>query len=225
LVQRTSYRTLFLLACCQALVIANASGLVSMVALVGYAMVETKALATLAATTYVIGSAVTTMPASLWMARVGRRRGFMTSAIVNVVGCLVAAFALWWNSYPLFCVGTAIIGVYTAFGLHYRFAAAEVATVEDRAKAISLVLAGGIVGAFLGPATSVWAKDWFATPFLGSLLVLAGFAFVALAFQSRVDVCRRRRAESGAPADVRSPPSFASRCSSWPRWPGRSATG
>lgn len=196
-----------------------------MVALVGYAMVETKALATLAATTYVIGSAVTTMPASLWMARVGRRRGFMTSAIVNVVGCLVAAFALWWNSYPLFCVGTAIIGVYTAFGLHYRFAAAEVATVEDRAKAISLVLAGGIVGAFLGPATSVWAKDWFATPFLGSLLVLAGFAFVALAFQSRVDVCRRRRAESGAPADVRSPPSFASRCSSWPRWPGRSATG
>jgi MFS family permease len=195
LIQHTSYRTLLLLACCQALVIANASGLVSMVALVGYAMVETKSLATLAATTYVIGSAVTTMPASLWMSRVGRRRGFMTAALVNVVGCLVAAFGLWTSSYALFCIGTAIIGVYAAFGLHYRFAAAEVAAPADRAKAISLVLTGGIVGAFLGPASSASAKDWLPTPFLGSLFVLAGFAVIALAFQSRLDMPPPTRAE------------------------------
>jgi MFS family permease len=70
-----------------------------------------------------------------------------------------------------------------------------VAAPEDRAKAISLVLAGGIVGAFLGPASSVWAKDWLPTPFLGSLLVLAGFALVALAFQSQLDVPPPTRAE------------------------------
>ena len=89
---------------------------------------------------------------------------------------------------PLFCLGTAIIGVYTAFGLQYRFAAAEVAAPEFRAKAISLVLAGGIAGGFLGPEASLWAKDLLPVPFLGSFLVLAAIALVALAVQAQVHV-------------------------------------
>ncbi|MET0346626.1 MAG: MFS transporter, partial [Casimicrobiaceae bacterium] len=68
---RTSYRDIFLLACCQALLLTNAAGLITMNGLVGFSLAEHKTLATLGATTYVLGSAVATMPMSLWMAKVG----------------------------------------------------------------------------------------------------------------------------------------------------------
>jgi MFS family permease len=185
---QTSYRDVFLLACCQALLLTNAAGLITMNGLVGYELAGTKALATLGVTSYVLGSAVATMPASLWMARVGRRRGFMAGALVNVAGCLVATLAIWQRSFALYCLATAVIGVYNAIGLQYRFAAAEVAAPADRAKAISLVLAGGIVGGFVGPQSVRAAKDLFAMPFMGSFAVLAAVALVALAVQSRVRV-------------------------------------
>ncbi|HEY3531678.1 MAG TPA: MFS transporter, partial [Casimicrobiaceae bacterium] len=119
---------------------------------------------------------------------VGRRAGFMTGALVNVAGCAFAAYALSIHSFVLFCVSTGIIGVYNAVGLQYRFAAAEVATAADRATAISLVLAGGVLGGLIGPQTARIARDWFATPFLGSFLLLALFAIAALGVQSRVHV-------------------------------------
>jgi MFS family permease len=185
---RTSYRDIVLLACCQALLLINNSGLIAMNGLVGYALVQNKAFATLGATTFVLGSAFAAMPAALWMAKVGRRRGFMTGSAIAVAGAATCALALWLGSFALFCFGTAVIGIYTAFGLQYRFAAAEVAAPEFRAKAISLVLAGGIAGGFLGPQASVWAKDLLGVPFLGSFLVLSAFALVALGVQSQVRV-------------------------------------
>ena len=185
---RTSYRDVFLLACCQALLLVNNAGLISMNGLVGYALAESKAFATAGATTFVLGSALSALPAALWMARVGRRRGFMTGSIIAVIGSAVCALALAWSSFALFCLGTAIIGVYTAFGLQYRFAAAEVAAPEFKAKAISLVLAGGIAGGFLGPEAARWGKDLLPVPFLGSFVVLSAIALVALGVQSRVRV-------------------------------------
>jgi MFS family permease len=184
----TSYRNVFLLACCQALLLTNAAGLITMNGLVGYSLVDAKAIATLGQTTYVLGSAVATMPMSLWMARVGRRRGFMTGALINIGGCGIAVLALWIGSFALYCLATAVIGIYNAIGLQYRFAAAEVASKADRARAISLVLAGGIAGGFAGPALTQYGKGMFATPFLGSFVLLAAVALVALAVQSRVDV-------------------------------------
>jgi MFS family permease len=185
---RTSYRDIFLLACCQALLLTNAAGLITMNGLVGYALADTKTLATLGVTFYVLGSAVATMPASLWMARVGRRTGFMAGALINVAGCALAVLGISLGSFVLYCVATGVMGVYNAFGLQYRFAAAEVAAPADKAKAISLVLAGGIVGGILGPESSRRAMDLFATPFLGGFVVLAGYALVALAVQSLMQV-------------------------------------
>ena len=219
----TSYRNIFLLACCQALLLTNAAGLIAMNGVVGYALVDTKALATLGATTYVLGSALSTMPMSLWMARVGRRRGFMAGACINIVGCALAALALYWHSFPLFCVATAVIGIYNAVGLQYRFAATEVAAPADKARAISLVLAGGIAGGFLGPALSRWGKDWFATPFLGSFMLLAAVALVALAVQSLVTVPKPTAAER-AGGGGRCARSSGSRCSSSRRCPPAWAT-
>ncbi|MFO1281357.1 MAG: MFS transporter [Burkholderiales bacterium] len=208
----TDYRTLALLAVCQGLLLGNGSGLVSMNGLVGHDLSDVKELATLGATTYVLGSAVATMPASLWMGRVGRRRGFMTGAVINVVGCAVAVFALSIRSFALFCAATAIMGIYNAIGLQYRFAAAEVAAPADRAKAISWVLAGGIAGGFLGPASTRFGRDWFATPFLGSFVILAALAVVALVVQSLVRVppptAEERRAGGRPLAEIVRQPTF-----------------
>ncbi|MEP7182196.1 MAG: MFS transporter [Betaproteobacteria bacterium] len=194
---QTSRRDIILLACCQALLLTNAAGLISMSALIGYSLAETKALATLPATAYVLGSAVATMPASLWMGRVGRRRGFMTGAAINIAGCALAVLALSLGSFLLFCAATAVVGIYNAIGLQYRFAAAEVAAPDFKAKAISLVLAGGIAGGFLGPAATRLGRDAFATPFLGSFLILAAVALVAMAVQWQVHVPKPTAEERG----------------------------
>jgi MFS family permease len=199
---RTSYRDIFLLACCQALLLTNAAGLITMNGLVGYALTDTKTLATLGVTIYVLGSAVATMPASLWMARVGRRMGFMAGALINVAGCALAVLAISRGSFVLYCVATGVMGIYNAIGLQYRFAAAEVAVPADKAKAISLVLAGGVVGGLLGPESVRRAMDLFATPFLGGFVVLGGYALAALAVQSRVQVpppTQDERAGGGRP--------------------------
>src|SRR5689334_18635070 len=198
----TSYRDVFLLSCCQALLLVNAAGLSSVDGLVGYSLTDQKALATLGVTTYVLGSAISTLPFSFWMAKVGRRTGFMTGATINILGCLVGAWALWIHSFALYCLATAIIGIYNAIGLQYRFAAAEVATAADKAKAISHVLAGGIVGGVIGPESTRLSRDWFSTPFLGSFALLALYALVALAVQSRVRVPKpvhEQHAEQGRP--------------------------
>jgi predicted MFS family arabinose efflux permease len=184
----TSYRNIFLLACCQALLLANSAGLAALTGLVGYEFAANKALATLGVTTYVLGSAAASLPMALWMGRVGRQRGFMTGALVNIVGCALGAVALWQHSFALFCVATATIGVYNAIGLQYRFAAAEVAAPKDRARAISLVLAGGVLGGVIGPEAAKWSRTLFEIPFLGTFVALAGFALIALAVQSRVEV-------------------------------------
>ena len=197
---KTSYREIALLACCQALLLVNNSGLIAMNGLVGYGLVDNKIWATLGVTSYVLGSALSAMPAALWMARVGRRRGFMTGSVIAIVGSATCALGIARGSFPLYCLGTAIIGVYTAFGLQYRFAAAEVAAPEFKAKAISLVLAGGIAGGFIGPTASVWAKDLLSAPFLGSFVVLSAIALIALVVQSQVRVPTPTAADRAGPA-------------------------
>jgi predicted MFS family arabinose efflux permease len=109
-----SYRNIFLLACCQALLLANSAGLAALTGLVGYEFAANKALATLDVTTYVLCSAAASLPMALWMGRVGRQRDFMTRALVNIVGCALGAVALLQHGFALFCVATAIIGVYNA---------------------------------------------------------------------------------------------------------------
>lgn len=193
----TSRRDIFLLACCQALLLVNSAGLVAMNGLIGYSIAPSREFATFGATTYVLGSALAALPMSLWMARVGRRAGFMTGALVNIAGCLLAVFALHLASFPLFCLATAVIGIYNAVGLQYRFAAAEVSSPADRATSISLVLAGGVAGGFVGPEIAKHTRNLFATPFLGSFVALAAVAAIALALQSRVEVPPPVRAQAG----------------------------
>jgi len=144
-------RNLLLLVLCQALLMTSMSLIGTVSGLVGYALAGDKALATLPHALQFVGMMSITYPASLLMGRIGRQRGFLVGVCFAIGGASLAAAAIGHASFGLFCLGSALVGCSTGFGQYYRFAAADVSTVEYRSRAISWVLSGGIVAAFAGP--------------------------------------------------------------------------
>jgi MFS family permease len=185
------------LALCQAMLLTNNIIIVTLSGILGHALASDKALATLPLTAYVLGTALSTVPASLWMRRVGRRAGFMTGAALGASGALAAALAIAAGSFWGLCGGTVLIGSYNAFGQQYRFAAAEIVNEAWRGRAISWVLAGGIVGAMVGPETAKWTRGLMAVPFLSSYLFLAALAVAALLVQTSLRLPMPRQKRSG----------------------------
>src|SRR3954467_8324692 len=147
-------KSVALLSTCQALLLVNNSILITVNALAGYALASDKSIATLPVTAYFLGSALSALPMSLLMKRYGRQFGFTAGAACGMAGALLGATAVYIHSFWLLCAGTLVLGAYFASGQFYRFAAAEAVSAAYQPKAISLVLAGGIVGGFVGPETS-----------------------------------------------------------------------
>jgi len=173
-------RNVGLLAACQALLFTNNSTLIAINGLAGLALAPYVGLATLPVTCWVLGGALATMPASLHMKRVGRQRGLIFGTFWGIVGALICACAIWAHNFWLLCFGTLVWGVYNAYGQYYRFAAADVASPDFKATAISLVLAGGLVGGIVGPSTSRITVDLLGPKFMGAYLVLIGFAVATM---------------------------------------------
>ena len=177
----TARKNVGVLAICQALLFTNNAILITVNALAGYALAADKALATLPVTAYFVGSALAALPLSLLMKHRGRRAGFMLGAAFAVVGSLTCAAALHTASFWLLCLGMLVFGAYFAAGQYYRFAAADSAPADFKSTAISLVLAGGIVGGFMGPEMSKLTLDLVAGyPYAGAYYSLIGFALAAM---------------------------------------------
>ncbi|MCG6877404.1 MAG: MFS transporter [Betaproteobacteria bacterium] len=192
-------RNVVVLAACQALLFTNNSTLIALNGLVGYAIAPDKRLATLPVTGWVIGAALTTFFASLLMKRIGRRAGFMFGTTVGIVGALICSTAIYLGHFWLFCSGTVVFGVYNAFGQYYRFAAADTGSVEFRSKAISFVVAGGLVGGILGPTSSRFTMDLLPTMYLGAYLALIGILVLVLLVltQLRIPLPSEKEAHEG----------------------------
>ncbi len=190
----------------------NNSTLIAINGLAGLALAPYKGLATLPITFWLLGGAIATMPASLHMKRVGRQRGLTWGTLWGMVGALICAGAIWAQSFWLLCFGTLVWGVYNAYGQYYRFAAADVATPDFRPTAISLVLAGGLVGGILGPNLSRLTVELLAPKFMGAYLVLIAFALatmVILRFIRIPNPTAQEQAASGRPlAEVAAQPKF-----------------
>ena len=137
------------------------------------------------------------------MRRLGRRAGFTLGAVFGIVGALICSYAAFAHEFWLLCAGTLVLGIYNATGQYYRFAAADSAGIDFKSKAISLVLAGGIAGGFLGPETSKISKDFFVqAAFAGSYLSLGVFCLLAIGLISLIDIpplTVAERKESGRP--------------------------
>lgn len=174
-------RNVAVLAVCQGLLLVNNSVLITVNALAGFALAPDKALATLPVTMYFVGSALTTIPLSFMMKRHGRRAGFTLGAAFAVLGSLICATAVYAASFWLLCLGVLVLGGYFAAAQYYRFAAADSAPADFKATAISLVLAGGIVGGFVGPETSKRTIELLAGHlYAGAYLSLVGFALLSV---------------------------------------------
>jgi MFS family permease len=177
-----SRKNVVVLAACQGLLLINNTVLITVNALVGYALAPEKALATLPVTMYFVGSALSTIPFSFMMKRYGRRAGFTLGALFATFGSITCAVAVYRGDFWLLCLGVLVLGAYFAAGQYYRFAAADSAPADFKSTAISLVLAGGIVGGFIGPETSKLTKDLVAGhAYAGSYISLVAFALLSIA--------------------------------------------
>jgi MFS family permease len=188
-----------LLSGCQALLLVNNSVLITVNALAGYALATDKSIATLPVTAYFLGSALSALPMSLLMKRYGRQLGFTAGAACGMAGALLGATAVYIQSFWLLCLGTLVLGAYFASGQFYRFAAAEAVSGDYKPKAIALVLAGGIVGGFVGPETSKFTRDIVAGHlYAGPYFSLVGFALITMLVVRWLDIPRLSAAESQA---------------------------
>ena len=200
-------RNVWLLAACTALFMSGNALMITLSALVGSHMLsEDRALVTLPVSTMVLGTLVATLPASFWMRHVGRRLGFMTGAAIGFVGGIAASVAIYENLFWLFCLGTFLMGSYNAFGQYYRFAAADTASVDYRARAISYVMAGGVVSALFGPKLALHTHDLIPEHVYlasyASLSVLATVALVLLSFIRIPRMTAEERRDTGRPWTV-----------------------
>ena len=144
-------KNVWLLFCCQALLNAIMSGQVVMASLIGESLAVNKLLITLPMAIQMLAMMCASIPASMVFARLGRKPGFWLGCLLSLTGSVAYAFGVWSGSFPLYCLGALPAGMGWGIGQHLRFAAAEVAAPEARARAISLVMAGGVLAAIIGP--------------------------------------------------------------------------
>ena len=168
------------LAVCQILLLSNGVLMATVNALTGFALAPSRRMATFPIVTYVLGAAVSALPASFFMKRHGRRAGFMLGTAFGIVGGGIGALAVYRHSFAILLAGTFLCGIYNAFGQYYRFAAADAAPPDWKSRAISLTLGGGIFGGFIGPAVGRYTRDLTTPQFLASYVALAVFALVSL---------------------------------------------
>lgn len=173
-------KNLWFLTLAQGLYLTNNVTFIAINGLVGFALAPEPWLATLPVMAYVVGSAMATTLVAKVQKQLGRKRSFQIALIVALLASLLCAFATIEKQFWLLNLGTIIAGFYNANAQLYRFAAAELADKTAKEKAISWVLAGGILGAVLGPNMASWTRDWFMQPFAGAYMTLAGVAVVGL---------------------------------------------
>jgi MFS family permease len=168
-------RNLALLATCQGFMLSCTSLTMASAALVGFHLAPDPSQATLPLGLIYLSVMFTMIPASLLMKKYGRRVGFAIGGAAAVVSGGVSAYGILLNSFTIFCIGTAILGISSGFAHFYRFAAAEVSSENYKSRAISWVLAGGLIAAFIGPNLASFTKD-----LVPGAMFAASFASISL---------------------------------------------
>ncbi|PHS73792.1 MAG: MFS transporter [Cycloclasticus sp.] len=165
----------------QGLMVSSVSLNVTCAALVGYSLADDKSLATLPLAVMFITTMLCSIPSSLLLEKIGRKKGFMLATIIGVGAGAIASYAIIIHEFWLFVVGVGLIGVFNSVGNYFRFAAADSVTEEYKSRAISYVMLGGVVAAFVGPNLASFAKDWVVdAQFAGSYAAIIGAYIIML---------------------------------------------
>jgi MFS family permease len=193
-------RNALILAIAQALYGAATTMLIVTAGLVGTQLSPDPSWATLPVSTFIIGTALTTLPISLLMKRIGRRAGFTLAALVGAGGALLGTYAIYQKGFMLFLAATFLLGIYQASASYYRFAATDLASPAFRPKAISWVMTGGVAAALFGTLLVIGTVDLLApVTFAGSWVAIAVIALTAAVLLQAVDIPRTTAAADGPP--------------------------
>ncbi len=194
------------LALCNAFMYICASLLITVSALIGFELAPNKTLSTLPLALQFIAVMSTSIPASLLMARIGRKYSFMFAAGIGMLGSVCALVAISQHLFWLFCVATFCFGSFTAFSNYYRFTAVEVVSPARKNLAISYVMAGGVLAGFIGPNLANWSQGAFESHrFAGAFVVLFVVYVLSLLTISRADLPPpppRQKTYTGRPLSV-----------------------
>jgi MFS family permease len=173
-------RHLWLLAICQGLFLTNNVTFMAINGLVGLSLAPMGWMATLPVMGYVVGGALSTGLVAKSQRRFGRKGSFQLGLIVALMSALLCGYAAINKDFWLLCLATVVAGYYNANANLYRFAAAELAAPAWREKAVSVVMAGGLMGAVLGPNLAQHTRSLTTVPFAGAYLALALVALLSL---------------------------------------------
>ena len=173
-------KNIWLLAGMQSLMMSGNTLMVTTSALVGFSLATDKSLATLPLAMQFLATMLVTIPASFVMKRHGRRMGFLLGTILGITGAMLLAVAIYQHSFWLFVLGASLIGMFNGFGVYYRFAAVDAADDDYKSRAISYVMAGGVIAALVGPNLANWTLEWSRLPFAGSYLALCGIYLLSI---------------------------------------------
>jgi MFS family permease len=193
-------RNLWLLAFCQGLFLTNNVTFIAVNGLVGLSLAPFGWMATLPVMGYVLGGAMSTPLVARTQSRFGRRTSFQIGLMVAVASAGLSAWAVMHHNFWMLVTATVVAGYYSANGQLYRFAAAELALPAYREKAVSLVLAGGLLGAIAGPNLAARSRSLMETPFAGAYIALIAVAMLAMTLMTFVRFPEQATAQATASA-------------------------
>lgn len=180
-------RKLALLVLAQGLFLTNNICFMAINGLVGLALAPQAWMATLPICAYAAGGALTARLVGRHQLRFGRRRAFQIGLLVALVSCAASLWSVVYQQFWGVVAATLVAGYYTANAALYRFAATEIVAHDKREAAVSWVLAGGCLGAVLGPWLATASKDLLVAPFAGAYVLLMGVALAGLVLISLID--------------------------------------
>ena len=173
--------TVWGLALAQALLTTGNILLVAVSALIGKQLASHPALVTAPVASQFLGLILATLPAAFLMQKLGRKKVFVIGNVFGIIGALVAIQALLSASLLLFTLGIFLTGIAIGIAQQYRFAALDECHAESHAKAISVVMSGGVLAAFIGPNLAIWSQNWFSqNVYVGAFVGLAVLYVLAL---------------------------------------------
>lgn len=181
---RAAKRNVFVLILAQAFLGAQMPMIFVVGGLAGLMIAPSPALATIPISLIVFGSMTTAPWLSALMQKYGRRVGFFVGALGGALGAGIASLGLYLDNFAVFLIGSYLTGIYMSAHGFYRFAAADSASDDFRPRAISYVMAGGLLSALIGPQLVKFTSDATVVPFLGTYLsvVLINLIGVTLFF-------------------------------------------
>ncbi len=195
----TARRNVVVLVAAQAVLGAQLPMIFTIAGLAGSSLAPNKCWATLPITMMVIGSMLTATPISALMQRFGRRTGFFFGAAGGAAGAAIGAYGLSTGSFLIFCIGALVSGIYMSANGFYRFAAVDTATEAFRPKAISWVMAGGLLSAVFGPQLVKLTADAMAVPFLGAYLTVIALNIVGSVLFFALEIPKPKPPAEGSP--------------------------